>query len=694
MIKTKVSLFVLLLSLSVLWINAQEKAPVAVSPANDVGIARVAQLCPTFSWTAVEGAVAYRVEVYMDLGNAELSHEEMAARSFPVLIKEIQGAALSWTPSSDEHLSNTGVYAWYVQAIDAYGNGAWSQGKMFGVEVGAGFTAIEETVSETLEEHGVSKNIISDVLDDIRTEIETGGSSQAEAADDATPIRVQGNETGSNTYYGESAGFSLTTGIQNSFFGYRTGYGNTEGFSNTFIGYNAGYSNTTGSTNTFLGNVSGMLNTTGNNNTFIGNGTGQSNSTGYSNTFIGSNAGADNTGSRNTFVGHYAGLSNTTASFNTFIGQNTGYSNTTGGSNTFIGYRAGYSNITGIFNTFIGYDAGYSNTGVYNTFIGYRAGYSNIDATANTFIGIRAGNSNTTGGANTFIGLDAGNNNTTGTSNTFLGLQAGYYNTNGNNNVFLGNRAGFNNTGIRNVFIGFSAGDNNATGDSNVFLGYRAGYNETGSNKLYIENSITSDPLIYGEFDNDLVGINGWFGVGTEAPSRPMHLQTTGLNGCFLLERTDGATNYMNATASFGNFGTVTNHPLGLTVNSLHRMVLWADNSVTLQNGASCTSGGVWTDASSRELKENINALTTEQALDALEGLQPVTYKYKADKEDEHVGFIAEDVPDLVASKDRKGMSPMDVVAVLTKVLQEQQKTIDVLRKEVSELKAQVKQDK
>ena len=91
--------------------------------------------------------------------------------------------------------------------------------------------------------------------------------------------------------------------------------------------------------------------------------------------------------------------------------------------------------------------------------------------------------------------------------------------------------------------------------------------------------------------------------------------------------------------------------------------------------------------ASSRELKEDINDLSAEKAIEALNDLQPVTYKYKADMEDEHVGFIAEDVPDLVASKDRKGMSPMDVVAVLTKVLQEQQKTIDELQAEVARLR-------
>jgi uncharacterized coiled-coil protein SlyX len=39
-----------------------------------------------------------------------------------------------------------------------------------------------------------------------------------------------------------------------------------------------------------------------------------------------------------------------------------------------------------------------------------------------------------------------------------------------------------------------------------------------------------------------------------------------------------------------------------------------------------------------------------------------------------------------VAAKDRKGMSPMDVVAVLTKVVQEQQKTIAQLQERIAKL--------
>ncbi len=99
---------------------------------------------------------------------------------------------------------------------------------------------------------------------------------------------------------------------------------------------------------------------------------------------------------------------------------------------------------------------------------------------------------------------------------------------------------------------------------------------------------------------------------------------------------------------------------------------------------------GTITQGSSRELKEDINALSTKDALSAFSELVPVTYKYKADNEREHVGFIAEDVPDLVATKDRKGVNPMDIVAVLTKVVQEQRKTISELSEKLNQLESQV----
>jgi hypothetical protein len=107
-----------------------------------------------------------------------------------------------------------------------------------------------------------------------------------------------------------------------------------------------------------------------------------------------------------------------------------------------------------------------------------------------------------------------------------------------------------------------------------------------------------------------------------------------------------------------------------------------------MASGAYCSSGGAWTNASSRKYKTDIKQLTADKALDALTQLRPVQFAYKADKEEKHLGFIAEDAPALVATKDRKGMSSMDVVAVLTKVVQEQQRIITELSKQMAQLQA------
>ncbi|MBF0606010.1 MAG: tail fiber domain-containing protein [Magnetococcales bacterium] len=90
------------------------------------------------------------------------------------------------------------------------------------------------------------------------------------------------------------------------------------------------------------------------------------------------------------------------------------------------------------------------------------------------------------------------------------------------------------------------------------------------------------------------------------------------------------------------------------------------------------------TNASSCEYKKDIHSLTSEDAMLAFNKLEPVSFKYKTDDE-QHIGFIAEDVPDIVATKDRKGLSTMDVVALLTKVVQEQQKMAQEQQKVVQE---------
>jgi hypothetical protein len=113
----------------------------------------------------------------------------------------------------------------------------------------------------------------------------------------------------------------------------------------------------------------------------------------------------------------------------------------------------------------------------------------------------------------------------------------------------------------------------------------------------------------------------------------------------------------------------VRNGKIGLGVKS-------PANPLQLASGAKCTPGGVWTNASSRTVKHDIVPLTAARARAAVRDLEPVTYAYDADPDEVQVGFVAEDVPELVASNDRKSLSPMDFVAVLTKVVQEQDRQL------------------
>ncbi len=115
--------------------------------------------------------------------------------------------------------------------------------------------------------------------------------------------------------------------------------------------------------------------------------------------------------------------------------------------------------------------------------------------------------------------------------------------------------------------------------------------------------------------------------------------------------------------------------------------IIYSDGSMGISTGGgtplyvlgNVTATGGFLQGSSRSIKKNIRPLDSVEAVKALRDLYTVHYQYKEDRlGEDHVGFIAEDVPDLVASKDRKTICPLDIVGVLTKVVQEQQKTIEM----------------
>jgi hypothetical protein len=200
---------------------------------------------------------------------------------------------------------------------------------------------------------------------------------------------------------------------------------------------------------------------------------------------------------------------------------------TAGTGSAYYGYQAGKVS-TGLNNAFFGNNSGLANTtGTQNLFSGQASGSQNTTGSYNVYLGRIAGNSNTTGSYNTVTGYGAGSNNgcqlavctTTGTNNSFYGANSGITTNGGNENAFFGSSTGSkNSSGSNNTYLGFGAGKNN-DGSGNVFVGSNAGpsANQLGStlsNTLFIDNSINTNPLIWGDFAADQLKLNGKVAIG------------------------------------------------------------------------------------------------------------------------------------------------------------------------------------
>jgi len=217
----------------------------------------------------------------------------------------------------------------------------------------------------------------------------------------------------------------------------------------------------------------------------------------------------------------------------------------TGGS-VFIGENAGQNDdFSGNENVFVGYNAGYStSTGVQNVAVGRSALSNNLTGSANTALGAFSLYTST-GGYNTSVGLSSMYFNTSGQYNTALGTRALYTNTTGSNNIALGYNADYyNQTGSNNTILGYQAGyvGSNHNKSGNIFIGYQAGYSETGSNKLYISNSNTSSPLVYGDFSTSTLGFMGDVGVGTMSPETDLHIMGSATLASLLLSPNEAAS--------------------------------------------------------------------------------------------------------------------------------------------------------
>lgn len=374
-----------------------------------------------------------------------------------------------------------------------------------------------------------------------------------------------------------------------------------------------------------------------------------------SNYFIGHQSGrAVTTGTQNTFLGYQSGLKVTTGTSNVFVGQESGYNTTQGHRNIFIGYQAGYSNIG---------DGGSATAGHDNIYIGRLAGRSIQAGEHNTLIGSYSGYSGS-GTKNTFLGAFTGFG-ATGIGNVFIGVDAGRNNTGGNYNIFLGPISGNSNSGNNNTFLGYGTGYNSTTGSNNVFIGYTAGWYETGSNLLYIDNSATETPLIYGNFSTDRLTINGNTGIRSNPVSYSSLYVEPGAQWYGMVVA--GGSQYF-AGVFYGD--------------------VWAQGTY---------------ETSDISLKKNIAVI--DSPLKKIMSLRGVTFDwangasaYPRGLDNRHqIGLIAQEVekvfPELVR-EDHTGLKAVSynkLTPVLLEAIKEQQKTIENLEAELRSLDEKIK---
>lgn len=375
------------------------------------------------------------------------------------------------------------------------------------------------------------------------------------------------------------------------------------------------------------------------------------------------------TGKHNTASGYEALLSNTTGNNNTASGFRTLFSNTSGHGNTADGKEALYNNTIGYYNTASGAEALYNNTtGFANNANGRQSLYANTSGSYNTATGNAALYSNTTGEKNTATGRRALFNNTTGYNNTANGYHALYSNTTGINNVAYGDEALYSNTtGRYNTATGREALFSNTTGDYNTATGREALYNNTtgekntatGNYALYFStsgyhNTATGDAALYGNTTGDF---------NTAIGRSALYHNTTGSNNIAIGFDAEASSSTASNEVTIGNSN-----------NNAYRMF-----------------AASWTNASDRKLKHDIENIPV--GLNFVLQLKPVQFVYNnANDEQKTLGFIAQEVKQTVndaglkentlvspLSKDYLGLRTTELIAVLTKAIQEQQKMINDL---------------
>ena len=350
------------------------------------------------------------------------------------------------------------------------------------------------------------------------------------------------------------------------------------------------------------------------------------------------------------------------------------------------------------YSVYIGTDAGFFDSGTdnFNVGIGFESLKSNSVGNSNTATGFQALNANTTGNSNSATGYKAlvtnttgsfnvatGHNalllNTTGSYNSALGSSALIYNTAGVKNVAIGaNSLYYNTTGAFNSANGYEALNKNISGDYNTASGHQAMFSNTigsfntASGKEALKENISGDLNVASGFQA-LIGI------------------TTGDNNT-------GIGSFSGSQIFSGSNNTAIGYLAQVPNGGNNNQVRIGNNLVQY---AGVQVG--WSVTSDRRLKSNIEA--SNLGLDFIKALKPVVYERNNDENKKaEYGFIAQELEGTlkefgatnngIITIDDNGMYSLrynDLIAVLTKAMQEQQEVIDNLQATVNKLLANKK---
>jgi hypothetical protein len=242
------------------------------------------------------------------------------------------------------------------------------------------------------------------------------------------------------------------------------------------------------------------------------------------------------------------------------LGQNAGAADASDSIN--IGFFAGAGTTTGVQAVRVGRHAGFDSGSNQAVLIGHAAGQYAYSCDSSVIIGYLAARNAAQNVAylafsSVIIGHEAATNGLNNQSSVVLGALAGKATTSGISAVIIGSNAGAAATNAEGaVIIGRLAGGAATNSNYSILIGHKAGQTLSRHNTLVIEGNETYAPagntgLIYGEFDNRWLYINGNFTI------RPGTAVTPGSNGDLTFEATANTTVTVKLKGSDGTVRSV-----------------------------------------------------------------------------------------------------------------------------------------